>query len=344
MRNKFTLLFVLLAILAFAVAPAFAQDETPTIAETVIAAAEAEEAEFTILLQAVLAADPAIVEALSDPAMMYTVFAPTDAAFVAALDALGLTAEELLADTETLTSILAVHVVPATLTAEDVVALDGAVMGTLLNGAVLPVVIDGDAVTVGGSNVVAADIVASNGIIHVIDSVLLPPAADDDMMEEDMMDDEMMDVVSIAETVIAAADAEEPEFTTLLAAVLAVEGVADVLTINGPFTVFAPTDAAFAAALEALEISAEDLLSDPELVAQILSYHLVPGTFYASDVVNAVSEGAVDFATGLNGTSVNIALDGEDVMVNDATVIAVDIPATNGVIHVIDSVLLPPAE
>ncbi len=342
MRNKFTLMFVLIALLAFVVAPVFAQDETPTIAETVIAAAAAEDAEFTILLEAVLAADPAIVEALSDPAMMYTVFAPTDEAFVAALETLGLTAEELLADTETLTRVLAVHVVPAVLGAEDVVALDGAVIGTLLNGAVLPVVLDGDAVTVGGSNVVAADIVASNGIIHVIDSVLLPPApVEDDGMDYGMEDEE---IVSIAETVIAAAAAEEPEFTTLLAAVLAVEGVADVLTINGPFTVFAPTDAAFAAALEALEISAEDLLADPQLVAEILSYHIVPGTFYASDVVNAVSEGAVDFATGLNGTSVSIALDGDNVMVNDATVIAADIPATNGVIHVIDSVLLPPAE
>jgi transforming growth factor-beta-induced protein len=103
------------------------------------------------------------------------VFAPTDEAFAAALDALGLTAEELLADTELLTSVLTYHVIPGEVLAETVLTLDGASVETV-NGAFVTIGVDGEMVTVNDANVVAVDVAASNGVIHVIDAVLLPPA------------------------------------------------------------------------------------------------------------------------------------------------------------------------
>ena len=124
--------------------------------------------------------------------------------------------------------------------------------------------------------------------------------------------------------------AEAGTFTTLLAAAEAA-GLVDTLKGDGPFTVFAPTDEAFAALPEG---TVEGLLADPEALAAILTYHVVPGEVMSTDL----SDGMM--ATTVNGADVIIML-GDQVMVNDATVIAADVDASNGVIHVIDSVILP---
>jgi uncharacterized surface protein with fasciclin (FAS1) repeats len=142
-------------------------DEPGTIVDVAVEAGD-----FTTLVAAVEAAG--LVETLSGEGP-FTVFAPTDEAFAAALEELGLTAEELLADTETLTAILTYHVVAAELPAAAVVE-GGSTEVETVNGAMLPVTVDGDSVMVGEANVVATDVMASNGIIHVIDAVLLPPA------------------------------------------------------------------------------------------------------------------------------------------------------------------------
>ncbi len=126
------------------------------------------------------------------------------------------------------------------------------------------------------------------------------------------------------------------DFTTLVAAVQAADLV-ETLSGEGPFTVFAPTDEAFAAALEALGLTAEELLADTETLTAILTYHVVAGEVPSSDVVTLDGE---DVET-LNGATVAISVDGENVMVNDANVVAVDVEASNGVIHVIDAVLVP---
>jgi uncharacterized surface protein with fasciclin (FAS1) repeats len=137
---------------------------------------------------------------------------------------------------------------------------------------------------------------------------------------------------------IAEVAAGAGSFTTLLAAVEAA-GLAETLSTEGPFTVFAPTDDAFAAALAALEISAEDLLADTETLTSILLYHVVAGEAYAEDVIG------LDSVETLNGAAISIAADDMGVTLNDSVnVIATDIMASNGVIHVIDAVLLPPAE
>ncbi len=149
----------------------------------------------------------------------------------------------------------------------------------------------------------------------------------------------------------AAAEAEEPEpvgtvvdvavgsgaFPTLVAAVQAA-GLVEALSGEGPFTVFAPTEEAFAAALAALGMSAEDLLADTELLTAVLTYHVLPVAAPAEVVVTLDGEGVAT----VNGAEVAISVDGGVVMVNDATVVTADIAASNGVIHVIDTVLLPP--
>ena len=119
-----------------------------------------------------------------------------------------------------------------------------------------------------------------------------------------------------------------------LAAALDAAGLIDTLEGDGPFTVFAPTDAAF----EALPEGTVEMLLKPEnkeKLTAILTYHVVAGKVMSSDVVG------IDSATTVNGADIDVMVSGSDVMLNDAKVTAVDISASNGVIHVIDKVLLP---
>ncbi|MCB5199452.1 fasciclin domain-containing protein [Loktanella sp. TSTF-M6] len=124
---------------------------------------------------------------------------------------------------------------------------------------------------------------------------------------------------------------EAGNFTTLVAAVEAA-GLVETLKGEGPFTVFAPTDEAFAALPEG---TVEGLLADPEALAAVLTYHVVPGAVMSTDLSDGMN------ATTVNGADVTITV-GDSVMVNDATVTTADIEASNGVIHVIDTVILPP--
>ena len=131
---------------------------------------------------------------------------------------------------------------------------------------------------------------------------------------------------------IAGIVANNPDFSTLLAAVKAA-GLVATLSGGGPYTVFAPTNAAFAK-VPADQLSA--LLNDPAKLKAVLLYHVVAGKVMAADVVKLSS------ANTVQGSPVTIKVDGGMVMINDATVTKTDIMASNGVIHVIDSVLLPP--
>jgi len=152
------------------------EDMGNTIADIVVASATGDEPEFSVLLAAVSAADPAILEALSNPEASLTVFAPTDAAFVALLEALEVDAETLLADTETLNAVLQYHVLDGAVMAETVVTLDGESVPTLLgeDATISISVTDAGVVLNDSVNVIATDVMADNGVIHVIDAVLLP--------------------------------------------------------------------------------------------------------------------------------------------------------------------------
>ena len=134
-----------------------------------------------------------------------------------------------------------------------------------------------------------------------------------------------------------------PDHTTLVAAVQAA-GLAETLSGEGPFTIFAPTDAAFAAALTALNLTAEELLASPDL-AGILTYHVIPGQLLAADVIAAVEAGGgtAEVET-VNGAKIAVTVvDGKVMLNGTAAVTVADLQAGNGVVHVIDAVILPPA-
>ena len=247
----------------------------------------------------------------------FTVFAPTDEAFAALPEG---TVEGLLADPEALSQILLYHVVAGKVMAADV--SDGLSADTLQGAPVAFTIVDGKPM-INDANIVATDVEASNGVIHVIDAVILPPA--EDAMEDDAMADDAM-ATDIVDTAIAAGS-----FNTLVAAVQAA-GLEDALRGEGPFTVFAPTDEAFAA-LPAGTL--ESLLADPAALSDILLYHVAAGKLMASDVVER------GFITTLLERPLTVTAVGDEVTINNAKLVATDIETSNGVIHVIDVVLIP---
>jgi uncharacterized surface protein with fasciclin (FAS1) repeats len=161
-----------------------------------------------------------------------------------------------------------------------------------------------------------------------------PVTAGDDVTG-DSSDDEMSDDEADLGTIVDVAVANE--FTTLVAAVEAA-GLVETLSGEGPFTVFAPTDDAFAAALDSLGLTAEELLASDDL-ADILTYHVVAGEVDAETAISLDGESAAT----VNGAEINISVVDGSVVINDtATVVTADVPASNGIVHVIDAVLLPP--
>ena len=256
---------------------------------------------FKTLVAAVKAAE--LVDVLKGKGP-FTVFAPTDEAFAKLPEG---TLEMLLKpeNKAKLIQILTYHVVPGRIDAAHVVKINSA---TSVAGPAINIVSKGNAVTVDNAKVVTADISCSNGLIHVIDSVILPR--------------------DIVDTAVAAGS-----FNTLVAAINAA-GLVDTLKGNGPFTVFAPTDEAFAKLPKG---TVESLLKpeNKDKLATILTYHVVAGKVLAADVVKLSS------AKSVNGQTVKVSTKGDSVMIDGAKVLKTDILGTNGVIHVIDSVLMP---
>jgi uncharacterized surface protein with fasciclin (FAS1) repeats len=266
--------------------------------------------DFDTLVQAIQAAG--LEDALRGEGPL-TVFAPTDAAFAALPEG---TLEALLADpTGQLQQILLYHVLNGQVMAADVA--DG-LMASTLQGDDVNFAVDGNKVTINDVSIVLTDIEASNGVIHVIDAVILPPVPD------------AAALLDIVDTAIGAGD-----FDTLVMAIQAA-GLEDALRGQGPFTVFAPTSIAFS---ELPAGTLPSLLADPlGQLQQILLYHVIPGEVLAADVTDGL------VATTLQGEDVQFVVDGSKVTINDATITATDIRAANGVIHVIDRVILPPAK
>lgn len=272
--------------------------------------------DFSILVAALTEAD--LVGALKGEGP-FTVFAPTDAAFGDLLAALDITAEDLLGHPQ-LGEVLLYHVVSGDIRSTDLV--DGSTAPTLLEGQSIDIGV-GDGVTINDANVTAADIVASNGVIHVIDKVLVPSTFV--LAPEEEEEEEALDIVGIA--------VGNPDFSILVAALQRADLVG-ALQGEGPFTVFAPTNAAFEKLLAALDISAAELLAQPDL-SKVLLYHVIAGEVLAGALENGME------APTLNGESVTFDLSGDVPKVNESGIVATDIMATNGVIHVIDTVLVP---
>ncbi len=287
-----------LGVVALAAAMPAQSRKSPDLVDTAVAAGS-----FQTLVTAVKAAG--LVDVLKGEGP-FTVFAPSDEAFAKLPDgAIAALLEQ--ENRAQLTAILTYHVVPGRLKAADVL---GRFQLDTVNGQRLDV--DAEQLTIDDAKIVKTDIETSNGVIHVIDSVLLPTTKD------------------LIETA-----REAGNFRTLYAAGKAA-GIVDAIRGEGPFTVLAPNDEAFA------KVPAETLkgLLRPENKAtlkRILEYHVIPGRVYANQAVAAV-QGAT-----LAEAPVSFRIDGGRLRANDATVLATDIEASNGVIHVIDAVLMPPA-
>ena len=260
-----------------------------------------------------------LVETLSGDGP-FTVFAPTNEAFAALPKE---TLEALLKpeNRDLLRKVLTYHVVPGDLMAKD---LKSGNVATVAGGSVA-IEVQNQKVNVNKASVVKADIDAKNGVIHVIDRVLLPP-------------DFSLTTPTKAQgaqpgTIVEIA-AGNPSVSTLVTAVKAA-GLAETLSGKGPFTVFAPTNEAFAA----LPKGTLDKLLKPENrdeLRKVLTYHVVSGDLMAKNL----RSGKV--AT-VEGNSVAVKVENQSVSVNNSKVIKADIDAKNGVIHVIDQVLLPPS-
>lgn len=273
---------------------------------------------FDTLEAAVKAAN--LADALAAPGNL-TVFAPTDDAF-AALPAELINA--LLADPSgALTQILLYHVVPGSFGSSDVLA---AASLETLQGSELAVSLRSGKPYVNDSQIIITDIQAKNGIIHVIDAVMVPPVSLPDTDMEEMSD--KAGLPTIAEIAIA-----DGRFDTLVAA-LSAAGLAETFLQPGNYTVFAPTDDAFAA-LPAGTVEA--LLADPQgLLTTILLYHVV------GDELSRNQLATDDYVPTLEGRSLTVNRDGSNIIdISGAKLLITDIQASNGTIHVIDSVLIP---
>lgn len=299
-------------MLAFALVlmvPAFAA------AGDIVDIASADE-QFSILVAALEKAD--LVGALQEDGP-FTVFAPTDDAFKKLLGELDITADDLLGHPQ-LSEVLLYHVVADKVMSTDLT--DGMEAETLKGDNVKIDLSDG--VKINDSKVVEADVEATNGIIHVIDTVLVPSDFVLDADAEADSDDMPETVVDIA--------LSNDDFSILVAALQKADLVG-ALQAEGPFTVFAPTNAAFEALLKDLDISSSDLLAQPDL-ANVLLYHVVSGKVMSS----ALTDGQE--AETLNGEMIKFDLS-SGVMVSGSNVVTADLEAGNGVVHVIDKVMVP---
>ncbi|CAN5644831.1 hypothetical protein BH09MYX1_BH09MYX1_23380 [soil metagenome] len=272
------------------------------IVDTAVAAGS-----FTKLAAALKAAG--LVDTLKGPGP-FTVFAPTDDAFAKIpqdkLDAL-------LKDKVALGALLKAHVVSGKVMAADVTKMTSA---TTLNGT-FPVNASADGVMIGNAKVIKTDIECSNGVIHVIDTVIMP--------------DDKATAAAPAKLDLLGTAEKAGNFNTL-AKLVGDAGLADTLKGPGPFTIFAPTDEAFA---KIDKKTLDALAADKTKLAAVLKYHVVAGRVMAADVAKMKT------AKTVNGKEAKITVDKSGVMVDKAKVVTADIECSNGVIHVIDSVLTP---
>jgi uncharacterized surface protein with fasciclin (FAS1) repeats len=263
-------------------------------------------AAHTTLVAAVVEAR--LLPALTNPFSQLTVFAPTNDAFAAALTALGLTTGQLLASQD-LADILLYHVLGAEVVSGDLT--NGQIAAPLNTDNTLKVTIDGTDVFINQAQVTAANLQADNGVVHVLNAVVLPNQTVAD--------------VALGSTA----------HTTLVAAVIEARLLPALTNPFSQLTVFAPTNDAFTAALTALNITAGQLLASPDL-ENILLYHVLGAEVVSGDLTNG------QIAAPLNtDNTLKVTIDGANVFINQAQVTTANIQADNGVVHVLNAVVLP---
>jgi uncharacterized surface protein with fasciclin (FAS1) repeats len=362
MRKSLTLWIVSLLVVVLAL-PAFAQDTTgsyeatsapaaqPTVESMPQAAPAAQATAQTMPLnvEGPLLADyisanftrlGAVIQAagLADTlnSAEYTIFVPNDGAFQTLLNELGISLEDLMGNPALLQGLTYYHVVPGRITSNDI--LNGSVDALeTVHGAAITFGYDPvtSRVTLndGAASIEQPDIVVGNGMIHIIDNVLLPPNVADLLANPNPE-------ATPSEAEKSLEQISEDTFVVLTEAVKAA-GLEDELS-SGEYTLFAPNDGAFLTLLNDEDMSYADLLANQTMLQDILTYHLVPGTVTAEQI----ADGEVTSAATINGATLNFGFDNSisRVSINggEATIEQPDIFASNGVVHIIDNVLLPP--
>lgn len=343
MKRKMLLVLSLILILSLGVFGGAAAQDRPI--ENIVDIA-ASNGSFDTLHAAIVAAG--LADTLASADNEFTVFAPTDSAFAAVAEAFPGLLDALLADpTGDLTTILTYHVVPGRLSSADVLASSSL---TTVQGEELTVSLRDGAAFVDNAQIVATDVQAKNGVIHVIDSVLVPSAvtlpapapaedtteaiADEPMMEEEAAMDEEADMAAdepaadSGELMTIAEIAVDAGFTELVDALTAT-GLVDIFAQPGNYTVFAPTN-------EAFEAIKGQFTADQ--VESILLYHVVNDALSrdqiaTSDLIPTLSNGRPLFVTTDSNNNITD--------ISGAQVVVFNIPASNGIIHVIDTVMVP---
>lgn len=308
LKRNFLPLFILLAGLVTFTSCENDDDPMPEPeTEQTIVDVAGEAGSFTVLLQA---AEIAGLANFLSTEKNITVFAPTDAAFSALLSDLGLNSLDDIGAT-TLAGILSYHVHGEMAYSKD---LSTGVLPSLNTSSpdqeALSLMVNiGSDVMINNATVTSPDIMASNGVIHVIDKVLLPPS--------------VVDIATFSES-----------FSSLVDAVL-MANLAETLNGDGPFTVFAPTNDAFATLLTTLGINTLNEVSDDDLTA-ILTYHVLGDNVLSSEI----SAGTIGTVLG---ESIDVSINDAVLLNETISVTTTDIQGTNGVVHVVDAVLVPPS-
>ncbi len=305
MKTKISFIPALLLVATLFFASCNDDDEgMPELYEKNIVEVAADAGQFNVLIQA--AQKAGLAEYLSSQDNL-TVFAPTDEAFGALLTDLGAGSLEDI-PTVDLTNILLYHVIGSKVLSTELVPGYVPTLSVFGENNISMYINTGDGVSINkNTNVTVADIMAKNGVIHVVDKVILPPS-----------------VVNIA--------LDNDNFSILVQAVVKA-GLVDALSGEGPFTVFAPTNDAFNTLFSELGVTGIEDLTAEQLIP-ILTYHVVSGNVLSTDLANG------EVGTLNEGKNLQINLN-DGVKINDSDVVAADIQGANGVVHVINKVLLP---
>jgi uncharacterized surface protein with fasciclin (FAS1) repeats len=264
---------------------------------------------------------------LSAPGSL-TVFAPTDQAFANLKKSNPALYEKVATDKKLLRSVLTYHVVGKKIpAAAATAAAKKGLKVKSVEGEPIALSFKGGKIALNGtSRVVIADVKASNGVVHAIDAVLVPPS--------------LTQAPAPTESILQIASAN-PSFSTLVSLVQKA-GLVPALSGTGPFTVFAPTDEAFAKLAKAAPSTFDAVLADPALLAKVLTYHVVAGDIKSAQAIAVAQQNGT--VKALESEPIALSLkDGKLTLNGSATVVTADIPATNGVIHVIDTVIVPPS-
>ena len=303
------LVFTALALITFAGCNDDDDNPTPEPNQDIVELAQATP-ELSTLVAAIDAAG--LTSTLKGPGP-FTVFAPTNAAFEALPEG---ALETLLANPTVLADLLKYHVVSGNVMSTDL--SDGPVP-TLLDGETIEVSVSGGVTLNGSSNVTSADNEASNGVVHIIDEVLFPEG----------FELPKQNIVEIA--------AGTPDLSILVEALTKFPDLVEALSAEGTYTVFGPNNDAFVALLGVIGQSSLDDIPE-SVLRDILEYHVISTAALLS---TDLSDGQT--AATIGGEDVTVSIDGSDVFISDSKVLTPDVVASNGVVHIMESVMVPPS-